>query len=281
MADIKVTGLSAITPPLDNGGLFLTSSYDGVSAYTSEKLTLTQLRDEVYLMEAEDKLTFDSSGTNKTFVTTATGEQINMQSADIEISTDAGTLAEGSVNLTSSDVVLAFDDSGVAAGGEIAINATNLRLKRNAKDFVTITDTNLNIGAGEDINIDTESKFVFDSSGTNKNAIEDSNSNAYLAFNQNGTNDASISADNTGAKGYVIVNDTQADLAFNNSGGDVLYGISARSTNVQFRANASILIQGDSTGLGFFGGTPVAKQTGVAVTAAGIHAALVNYGLIT
>jgi hypothetical protein len=62
MADVKVTGLSAITPPLNNGSLFLTSSYDGVSAYTSEKLTLTQLRDEVYLMEAEDKLTFDSRG---------------------------------------------------------------------------------------------------------------------------------------------------------------------------------------------------------------------------
>ena len=38
-----------------------------------------------------------------------------------------------------------------------------------------------------------------------------------------------------------------------------------------------------STGakLGFYGATPVALQTGVAVTAAGIHAALVNLGLIT
>ena len=33
--------------------------------------------------------------------------------------------------------------------------------------------------------------------------------------------------------------------------------------------------------LGFFGTTPIAQETGVAVTAAGIHAALVNYGLIT
>lgn len=72
MADIKVTGLSAITPPLDNGSLFLTSSYDGVSAYTSEKITLTQLRDEVFLMESEDKLTFDSSGTNKTVISDST-----------------------------------------------------------------------------------------------------------------------------------------------------------------------------------------------------------------
>lgn len=33
--------------------------------------------------------------------------------------------------------------------------------------------------------------------------------------------------------------------------------------------------------IGFFGATPVAQQTGVAVSAAGIHAALVNLGLIT
>jgi hypothetical protein len=32
---------------------------------------------------------------------------------------------------------------------------------------------------------------------------------------------------------------------------------------------------------GFYGTTPIAKQTGVAVTAAGIHAALVNLGLIS
>lgn len=33
--------------------------------------------------------------------------------------------------------------------------------------------------------------------------------------------------------------------------------------------------------IGFYNATPVAKQTGVAVTAAGIHAALVNLGLIS
>lgn len=34
-------------------------------------------------------------------------------------------------------------------------------------------------------------------------------------------------------------------------------------------------------GIGFYGATPVAQQTGVAVSAAGIHAALVSLGLIT
>ena len=37
----------------------------------------------------------------------------------------------------------------------------------------------------------------------------------------------------------------------------------------------------DGTGLGFFATTPAAQPTGVAVTAAGIHAALVTLGLIT
>ena len=42
------------------------------------------------------------------------------------------------------------------------------------------------------------------------------------------------------------------------------------------------LIHTDSSanGVGFYNATPVAKQTGVAVSAAGIHAALVNLGLI-
>lgn len=40
-------------------------------------------------------------------------------------------------------------------------------------------------------------------------------------------------------------------------------------------------IEINGTGIGFFAVTPVAQQTGVAVTAAGIHAALVNLGLIT
>jgi hypothetical protein len=38
---------------------------------------------------------------------------------------------------------------------------------------------------------------------------------------------------------------------------------------------------GFTSKLAFYGATPIAQQTGVAVSAAGIHAALVNLGLIT
>ena len=62
-----------------------------------------------------------------------------------------------------------------------------------------------------------------------------------------------------------------------------LFG-SGKDTNL-YRSAADTLKTDDSffhagANLGFYGTTPVAKQTGVAVTEAAIHAALVNLGLI-
>lgn len=45
-------------------------------------------------------------------------------------------------------------------------------------------------------------------------------------------------------------------------------------------ASNNVTVQASGGSLGFFGATPVAKPTGVAVSAAGIHAALVDLGLI-
>jgi hypothetical protein len=51
------------------------------------------------------------------------------------------------------------------------------------------------------------------------------------------------------------------------------------STVVQF-VGPNVQV-GSATGtIGFYGKDPIAKQTGVAVTAAGVHAALVALGLI-
>ena len=51
------------------------------------------------------------------------------------------------------------------------------------------------------------------------------------------------------------------------------------STVVQFIGPVAMV--GDAAGsVGFYGTTPIAKQTGVAVSAAGVHAALVALGLI-
>jgi len=59
--------------------------------------------------------------------------------------------------------------------------------------------------------------------------------------------------------------------------------LDGRNIQVGKTAGTKIATEGGASGqkLGFFGATPVVQQTGVAVTAAGIHAALVNLGLIT
>jgi hypothetical protein len=58
----------------------------------------------------------------------------------------------------------------------------------------------------------------------------------------------------------------------------------AVNAGLEIRGNAQggdILIGDAADAIGFYGETPVAQQTGVAVSSAGIHAALVTLGLIT
>lgn len=52
------------------------------------------------------------------------------------------------------------------------------------------------------------------------------------------------------------------------------------TTGVQIQSGNTKRFEVDATGIGFFNATPAAKPTGVAVSAAGIHAALVTLGLI-
>jgi hypothetical protein len=55
------------------------------------------------------------------------------------------------------------------------------------------------------------------------------------------------------------------------------------STKMRFLGEVEIdgALNHDGSTVGFYGAAPVAKQTGVPVTAEGIHAALVNLGLIS
>ena len=70
---------------------------------------------------------------------------------------------------------------------------------------------------------------------------------------------------------YFSIEDNSSQIRLNNvSGGGVALSVSG-----------SDLVYAISGGLGFFGETPVARPTSVAVTAAGVHAALVSLGLIT
>jgi len=93
-----------------------------------------------------------------------------------------------------------------------------------------------------------------------------------LTINEDLTFSGSITFGGTGqstiSKGLVLNND---------KGTDSLHDFRVHGDTVDD------LIHTDSSanGVGFYNATPVAKQTGVAVTAAGVHAALVNLGLIT
>ena len=168
MADIKFTGLAAATPPIDAGSLVAFSTKAG-AVYTSEKVTLTQLRDAVYLMEAEQLITFDSSG-SKTFL-----------------------------------------ESG----------------------------------------------------------------NVAFVLNAEGDDDTLISSSGGGYSTPYLYTSASESILSGGSG----YQINAGTTRILVKSNATVRIEADATGLGFFNATPIAKPT-AAVSAAGIHAALVSLGLI-
>lgn len=91
----------------------------------------------------------------------------------------------------------------------------------------------------------------------------------------------------------VHLKDNQATFDVFDSGGQSLFEVAEDGT-AQFVLASSgsewavfsssfdaIVTATASRRIGFFGSSPVAKQTGVAVTDAAIHAALVNYGLIS
>ena len=187
MADIKFTGLGAVTPPINKGSLVATSSFDGATTYTSEKATISQLADAVFLMDQNQKITFDSSGTNK--------------------------------NL--------FEDS-VDSYKSLSIDGDNM--------FIAMTDYASNYGGyvviGEGVG-----------SGSAKAEL--------VSFDAAGYHEAGFLENASGQSTFVV------------------------------NYNGVKSFEADSNGLGFFGTTPIAQPTGIAVTAGGIHAALVSLGLIT
>jgi hypothetical protein len=74
--------------------------------------------------------------------------------------------------------------------------------------------------------------------------------------------------------GLVVVN---SDGTVSVTGNSDVTGTLTVSSHIEIDGN----LNHDGSNVGFYGTAPVAQQTGVAVSAAGIHAALVNLGLIT
>ena len=87
------------------------------------------------------------------------------------------------------------------------------------------------------------------------------------------------------AGGLRMTNDDVVSFRNYASNGDVYaLTVSGSSDTVYLGASsgAKVMVNNASSGsIGFYGTSPVARQTGVAVTATGVHTALVNLGLIT
>lgn len=62
--------------------------------------------------------------------------------------------------------------------------------------------------------------------------------------------------------------------------GTITGGVTVDTLTTTGACNIGGALNHDGTTVGFYGTAPIAKQTGVAVTAGGIHAALVALGLI-
>ena len=74
MADVKFTGLTAGTTPIDENSVLAVSVDDGGGTFNSRKFTMNQFREIMNLYVPEDKITFDASGTNKIFVEETSGD---------------------------------------------------------------------------------------------------------------------------------------------------------------------------------------------------------------
>jgi hypothetical protein len=92
-----------------------------------------------------------------------------------------------------------------------------------------------------------------------------------------------IAAGATAVTGTLTVANVAAgEIGYVVGGVDIPYTtpFNVRNRTVSANTDSVALLDGVSR-VGFYTTRPIAKQTGVAVTAAGIHAALINLGLIT
>lgn len=187
---------------------------------------------------------------------------------------------------------LAFTIDPFGDGVQLHINDTNLY--RDSSGYLHTDDTFL---AGGDLRTSGDGYFLGGQVNIDSGAGGATNANFYT------TNDSTV-------QGFSFYHDGVIKGGFGHfTGNEMLYLDSYTTGAVKitlwegnadfnyfamfptnpggslFRVNATTEINGDldhnGTNVGFYGTAPVAQQTGVAVTAAAIHAALVSLGLIT
>lgn len=209
--------------------------------------------------------------------------------------------ATGGVTIvTDSGATLTIDSDGtlnVNGGTNTALTAGN-----TSSGSVTISAT----GGGVNVNPGTDATFNL----TANKAVIVKDAGGDAIFSATDVSGVRVTLRDTGD--FIVADPAGAQFVNVNENGDVQFNLgTSRSFGVRTSGAATIIscdddgfsehhvldgasffvsdesfnaaIQVDSPGpnLGFYGAAPVAQQTGVAVNAAAIHAALVNLGLIT
>lgn len=120
------------------------------------------------------------------------------------------------------------------------------------------------------------SKFYLDGvAATGDTYMHEASANV-LSFVANGNTMLNVVTDGIQANKITTIG---GDLTLRTSGGT--QAVLSNSTGIFTLGDVGItMLKHTGTTAGFYNTTPIIKQTGVAVTAAGIHAALVNLGLI-
>ena len=155
----------------------------------------------------------------------------------ITISTDGATYLEGWLDIspTFADLAYGTDNS------EVLLTNFNAKIKVNNVTLIEGTTTATNMGGGLPINLATESKITFDSSGTNKTFVD--NGTAEITIDGGLL---AIKADSGYAGGWVEVDSSIASLSFGTSKGDV----AVTNVDASLKFGATNGVQANATGLG-------------------------------
>ena len=170
--------------------------------------------------------------------------------------------------------------TGLPAGSSPFANTSVFAMSEDDGGFDSVKVTLTQVRAMV-YDMEVEQSMTFDSSGTNKFFMNNAAGNGAGISLDSTIDYVGLEGDGTAqgfTKGYCYVDDSLFEAGYNESvGGKFL----TDDVALDLSFGSDIRFQCNGTGIGFFSATPAAQPTGVAVSAAGIHAALVTLGLIT
>lgn len=221
------------------------------------------------------------------FIVGGGGVQIAAATGGVTIVTDGGATltvdSDGTLNLNGGTNTALT--AGNTSAGSVTISA--------AGGGVTIspaTDATVNVGTGQQLVVkDADGETIFAAKDGTGVIVTLQDSDDFIVqspagaqyLNMSETGEVQFNLGSTRSFG-VRTSGAATIISCDDDGFSehhVLDGASFFVSDESF--NAAIQVDSPGPNLGFYGAAPVAQQTGVAVNAAAIHAALVNLGLIT